>query len=54
MYLQNRRRFRDFENLRLLKRAGGSQWRDGLDAWDWHMHTEVYGMTGQWGPAIWH
>ena len=20
--------------------------------WDWHMHTEVYGMTGQPGPAV--
>ena len=26
--------------------------RDGLEVWDWHMHTVVYGMTGQWGPAI--
>ena len=22
---------------------------DGLGVWDWHMHTEVYRMTGQWG-----
>ena len=21
--------------------------RDGLGAWDWHMHMDVYGMTGQ-------
>ena len=20
--------------------------RDGLGVWDWHMHTEVYGMAG--------
>ena len=20
--------------------------------WDWHMHTEVYGMTGQQGRAV--
>ena len=26
--------------------------RDGLGVWDWHMHTEVYGMIGQWGPAV--
>ena len=25
--------------------------RDGLGVWDWHMHTEVYGMTGQCGFA---
>jgi len=30
--------------------AGGG---DGLAVWDWHMHTEVFGMTGQWGPAVW-
>lgn len=23
-----------------------------LGAWDWHMHPVVYGVTGQWGPAI--
>ena len=22
--------------------------------WDCHMHTEVYGMTGQWEPAVQH
>ena len=32
-------------------REGGM---DGLGAWDWHMHTEVYGMIGQRGPAIQH
>ena len=26
--------------------------RNGLGVWDWHMHTEVYGMIGQWGPAV--
>ena len=25
--------------------------RDGLRAWNWHMHTEVYGMIGQQEPA---
>ena len=24
---------------------------EGLGVWDWHMHTEVYGITGQMGPA---
>ena len=28
---------------------------EGMDgAWVWHMHSEVYGMTGQWGPAVEH
>ena len=22
-----------------------------LGVWDWHMHTEVYGMIGQWRPT---
>ena len=26
--------------------------RDGLGVWDWHLHTEMYGMTGQQGPAV--
>ena len=25
--------------------------RDELGVWDWHVHTEIYGMIGQWGPA---
>ena len=33
-----------------VDRLGGG--RDGLEVWDWHMHTEEYGMTGQWGPAV--
>ena len=34
--------------------GSGEGWggRDGLGVWDWHMHTEVYGMTGQQGPAV--
>ena len=31
----------------------GGGW-DGLGGWDWHMHTEVYGMIGQWGPGVEH
>ena len=27
---------------------------DGLGALDWHLHTVVYGMTGQQGPAVAH
>ena len=26
--------------------------RDALGVWDWHMHTEVYGVIGQWGPSV--
>ena len=24
------------------------QGRDRLGVWDWHTHTEVYGIIGQW------
>ena len=30
----------------------GDRW--GKEQWDWHMHTELYGMTGQGGPTIQH
>ena len=33
-------------------KGDGGRGRDGLRVWDGHMHNEVYGMTGQWGPAI--
>ena len=26
--------------------------RDELGVWDWHMHTIVYGIDGQWGPYV--
>ena len=26
----------------------------GLGVWHWHMHTEVFGIIGQWGPAVEH
>ena len=39
---------RTLKNLWLPKGTG----RDGLGIWDWYMHTEVYGMTGQQGPAV--
>ena len=39
-------------NLWLPKGTGGG--RDELRVWDWHIHTEVYGMIGQWGPAVEH
>ena len=39
------------KNLWLPKGTGG-RGKDGLGAWDWHMHTEVYGTMGQQGPVI--
>lgn len=27
---------------------------DGLRILDWHMLAVVYGMIGQWGPAVYH
>ena len=38
-------------NLQLPKGAGCG---GGLGVWDWHMHTEVYEMIGQWGPSVEH
>ena len=38
-------------NLWLPKGTGG-EGRNGLGVWDWHMHTDVYGTTGQQGPAV--
>ena len=38
------------KNLLLPKGTGGRR-RDGLGGGDWHMHTELYGMVGQQGPA---
>ena len=47
--LQNRSRLTDFENK--LTVTKGNRLQVG-EVWDWHMHTEVYGMTGPWGPAV--
>ena len=35
-----------------LQRGGAEAGRDGLGGWDWHMHTVVYVMMGQLGPAV--
>lgn len=32
--------------------TGSRSYRGGLVVWDWHIHTLVYGMTSQWGPAV--
>ena len=35
------------KNLQLPKGTGDrSGGREGLGVWDWHLHTEVYGMIG--------
>ena len=53
--MQDRNRFTDFEKLMVSR---GDRWGwgggDGLGIWDWHLHTVVYGMTGQQGPAVQH
>ena len=41
---------------RFYKQTYGDQKRrvkekDGLEVWDWHIHTVVYRMTGQWEHA---
>ena len=40
------------KNLWLPKGIGRVRGRDRLGVLDWHMHTEVYGMTDEWGPAV--
>ena len=42
----------NFEINLWLPKATGAGERDGLEVWNWHMHTVVYGMTGQQGPAV--
>ena len=34
----------------MVTKSGGR--RDALGVWDWHMHTEVYRIIGQWRPAV--
>ena len=41
---------RNFEKLMATKETG--VWREGLRVWDQHMQAEVYGRTGQLGPAV--
>ena len=52
--MQNRKRLIDFEKLMVTKGDSLGGGRDGRGVWGWHMHTEVYRMTGQWGPAVYH
>ena len=46
-------RLTDFEKLMVTKGVRlvvGGWWWTGI--WDWHVHTVVYGMTGQQGSAL--
>ena len=51
--MQNGNRLTDFEKFMVTKE---DRWegRNGLEIWDWHRHTVVYGMTGKRGPAVSH
>ena len=51
-FLHNRKGLTNFENKLNSYQRGQVRERDGLGIWNWHMHTVVCGMTGQWGPAI--
>ena len=42
---KTKNRLTDFEKLLVTKGLG-------LGVWDWHMHTEIYRMTGQKRPAV--
>ena len=44
----------DSQTLRNLGLPKGTDEREGgMDGvWDWRMHTEVYGVLGQRGPAV--
>ena len=43
----------DFYQKEMEVLTKGDRWGVGMDGlWDWHMHTVVYGMIGQWGPSI--
>ena len=32
--------------------CGGDTGSDGLEDWDWHMHTEIHGMIDPQRPAV--
>lgn len=39
-------------SVSLKTKKGYEGGRNGLGVWDWHVHTEVCGVTGHWGPAV--
>ena len=50
--MQNGNRIIDFEGKLTVTKGDKWGWGDGQEVWDWHVHTEVYGMTGQQVPAV--
>ena len=51
-YLQNRNRLTDLENELMVTRGKWGARRDGLGVWDWHVHTAIFKMDNQQGPAV--
>ena len=52
-YLQNRNRLTDLENkLNYGYQGGRVGGRDRLEIWDWHVHTAVFKIDNQQGPAV--
>ena len=41
----------DLQTLKTFWLPKGDEWGSGLGVSDWHMHSEVNGLTGQWEPA---
>lgn len=52
--MQSRNRLADFETKIYGDQRGRCWERAGLGVWDWHVNTEVHGMTGQQEPAAGH
>ena len=50
LFTEHKQTHRLQKNLQLRRGQVGS--RDRLGARDWHGHTTVYGMTGQWGSDV--
>ena len=45
---------RPWKQTMVTKEDSGVGGKDGLGVWDWQMHTLVYGLVGQWRPAVEH
>ena len=52
LFAEQKQTLKTLNNLRLPKGQAGARGRAGMRVWDWHMHTEVYGIIGQGGPAV--
>ena len=48
---KQKRKKENLEENKTEKVVGGE---DGPGVSDWNMHNEVYGMVGEWGPAVQH